>query len=52
MIELELRQIVDAIRIPLSVTDNHGTVLAENRAWASVRQMLGEVAQGLQNLLE
>ena len=52
MIELELRQIVDAIRIPLSVTDNHGTVLAENRAWASVRQMLGEEAQGLQNLLE
>lgn len=52
MIELELRQIVDAIRIPLSVTDNHGTVLCENRAWASVRQMLGEEAQGLQNLLE
>lgn len=52
MIELELRQMVDAIRIPLSVTDNHGTVLAENRAWASVRQMLGEEAQELQNLLE
>lgn len=51
MTELELRQLVDTILAPLLVADEHGTVLAENRAWVSVRQMLGEQAEELQNLL-
>lgn len=51
MTELELRQLVDTILAPLLVADEHGTVLTENRAWVSVRQMLGEQAEELQNLL-
>ena len=51
MTELELRQLVDTILAPLLVADEHGTLLAENRAWVSVRQMLGEQAKELQNLL-
>lgn len=51
MTELELRQLVDTILAPLLVADEHGTVLAENRAWVSVRQMLGEQAEELQKLL-
>ena len=51
MTELELRQLADTILAPLLVADDHGTVLAENRAWVSVRQMLGEQAAELQALL-
>ena len=51
MTELELRQLVDTILAPLLVADEHSTVLTENRAWVSVRQMLGEQAEELQNLL-
>ena len=51
MTELELRQLADTILAPLLVADEHGTVLTENRAWVSVRQMLGEQAEELQNLL-
>ncbi|MBP3305198.1 MAG: sigma 54-interacting transcriptional regulator [Oscillospiraceae bacterium] len=51
MTELELRQLVDTILAPLLVADEHGTVLTENRAWVSVRQMLGEQAEELKNLL-
>lgn len=51
MTELELRQLVDTILAPLLVADEHGAVLSENRAWVSVRQMLGEQAEELQNLL-
>ena len=52
MTELELRQVVQAIHAPLLVTAHDGTVLAENRAWLSMRQMLGEqAAEPLQNLL-
>ena len=52
MTELELRQVVEAIHAPLLVTAHDGTVLAENRAWLSMRQMLGEqAAEPLQNLL-
>ena len=51
MTELELRQLVDTILAPMLVADAHGTVLAENRAWVSVRQMLGEQSERLQDLL-
>lgn len=51
MTELELQQLVDTVLAPLLVADEYGTVLAENRAWVSVRQMLGEQAEELQNLL-
>ena len=51
MTELELRQLADTILAPLLVADDHGTVLAENRAWVSVRQMLGAQAAELQALL-
>lgn len=51
MTELELRQLAEAIRVPLLVANDHGTVLAENCAWASVRQMLGGQAGGLSTLL-
>lgn len=46
MAELELRKMVEAIRAPLMLAEQNGTVLAENRAWASVRQILGDQAQG------
>ena len=52
MTELELRQLADTILAPLLVADDHGTVLAENRAWVSVRQMLGAQAAELRALCE
>ena len=50
MTELELKQLVDCVHTPLSVSGRDGTILAENSAWASVRQTLGAQSGALRML--
>lgn len=51
MTEQALKQLVESIHAPLLVADRYGTTLAENRAWASVSQLLGN-EPALQKLLQ
>lgn len=41
MRESELKQLVSSIRAPLMIADRYGASLAENSAWGSARQLLG-----------
>lgn len=44
MTELELRQLIEAIKTPLLVADAKGAIIAENQSWSSVRKTLGDTA--------
>lgn len=51
MAELEMRSLIDSVRTPLLVMDRGGAVLAKNRAWDSISQMLGKAGhEGLKAL--
>jgi len=49
MISQELRQILDALRIPVMLCDERGAELYSNRLWVSVRKSLGANAKTLES---
>lgn len=45
MTELDVRTLLDSVRTPLLVMERGGAAVAGNRAWDSMRQMLGKNSQ-------